>query len=139
MRAFALVPTLLLSALASDLPAADLRLQVEGVRSAQGHLLVSVIADAAGWDGQGEPAARSRQPARAGSMQFDFTDLAPGTYAIQILHDGNDNGRLDTNVMGMPVEGYGFSNNPQVMRKATFDEAAIELPADGTTVTVTLN
>ncbi|MET0808503.1 MAG: DUF2141 domain-containing protein, partial [Pseudoxanthomonas sp.] len=38
-------------------------------------------------------------------------------------HDENGNGKLDTNVMGMPLEGYGFSNNPQVMRKPTWDEA----------------
>ena len=40
-----------------------------------------------------------------------------------ITHDENGNGKLDTNVMGMPLEGYGFSNNPQVMRKPTWDEA----------------
>jgi len=32
----------------------------------------------------------------------------------------------------MPTEGYGFSNNPRVMRKPTWDEARFDLQADQT-------
>ena len=41
----------------------------------------------------------------------DFDDLAPGSYALVVLHDENMNGRIDTNWLGIPKEGYGFSNN----------------------------
>ncbi len=54
-----------------------------------------------------------------------------------LTHDENDNGKLDTNLVGMPVEGYGFSNNPQVMRKPTFDERASTYRA-GTAIDITL-
>ena len=37
--------------------------------------------------------------------------LAPGDYAIAIIHDENRNGRLDT-FAGIPREGVGFSRNP---------------------------
>ena len=30
-----------------------------------------------------------------------------------IIHDENDNGRLDENPFGMPTEGHGFSNNAE--------------------------
>jgi uncharacterized protein (DUF2141 family) len=41
-----------------------------------------------------------------------FQTVRPGaTYAIALSHDENDNGRFDTNFLGMPTEGYGFSND----------------------------
>ncbi len=41
----------------------------------------------------------------------DFEDIAPGTYALAVIHDENMNGKLDTNWLGVPTEGYGFSND----------------------------
>jgi uncharacterized protein (DUF2141 family) len=41
----------------------------------------------------------------------EFLDIPPGTYAIAVIHDENMNGRLDTNALGFPTEGYGFSND----------------------------
>ena len=43
-------------------------------------------------------------------LQFN---LPAGNYAVQVMHDENENNKLDTNFMGMPIEGYGFSNNPR--------------------------
>jgi uncharacterized protein (DUF2141 family) len=40
-----------------------------------------------------------------------FKNLSPGKYAIRFFHDENVNGILETNKMGIPTEGYGFSNN----------------------------
>ncbi|MND09814.1 hypothetical protein D3C83_334330 [compost metagenome] len=54
------------------------------------------------------------------------------------MHDENDNGSLDANVLGMPTEGYGFSQNPRVMRKATFEEARFELGAEGGEIVIEL-
>jgi uncharacterized protein (DUF2141 family) len=65
-------------------------------------------------------------------------DLPAGEYAVQVLHDENDNGKLDTNFMGMPTEGYGFSNNPQVMRRAHFDEAKFPLGEAAASIVVRL-
>jgi uncharacterized protein (DUF2141 family) len=39
----------------------------------------------------------------------DFEDIPPGTYALAVIHDENSNGKLDTNWLGLPTEGYGFS------------------------------
>jgi uncharacterized protein (DUF2141 family) len=41
----------------------------------------------------------------------DFLDIPPGTYALAVVHDENMNGKLDTNLLGIPREGYGFSND----------------------------
>jgi uncharacterized protein (DUF2141 family) len=40
-----------------------------------------------------------------------FNDLKPGKYAVRYYHDENSSGKMETNLVGKPVEGYGFSNN----------------------------
>ena len=56
-----------------------------------------------------------------------------------ITHDENGNGKLDTNITGMPLEGYGFSNNPQVMRKPTWDEARFTVTGSDLAIDVQLH
>lgn len=40
-----------------------------------------------------------------------FENLQPGDYAVSIIHDKNENGRLDKNFIGIPKEGFAFGNN----------------------------
>ena len=50
-------------------------------------------------------------PAEAPVTLYTFHDVPFAVYAIKTFHDENDNGRMDTNFLGIPVENYGFSNN----------------------------
>jgi uncharacterized protein (DUF2141 family) len=70
----------------------------------------------------------------------DFEDIAPGTYALAIIHDENMNGELDTNWLGVPTEGYGFSNNAKALL-GTPSLSAASFPYDGRNLdlTITLN
>ena len=43
-----------------------------------------------------------------------FNNVEPGDYAIRYFHDENSNRDFDNNMFGMPIEGYGFSNNAPV-------------------------
>lgn len=57
-----------------------------------------------------------------------FDKLKPGTYAVSVIHDENDNAELDTKALGIPKEGVGFSNN--VMGRfgpPSYDDASIKL------------
>lgn len=118
--------------------AADLDITVTDVRVHQGSLRIAVVDSAAGWSDGGTPVAGTVRKAQGGEDKFHFPGLAPGRYAVMVMHDQNDNGKLDSNFMGMPIEGYGFSNNPAVMRKPTFEEAHFELGATGRAITVRL-
>jgi len=40
-----------------------------------------------------------------------FSDLKAGKYGIRYFHDENMNGIMEKNILGIPTEGYGFSNN----------------------------
>lgn len=56
-----------------------------------------------------------------------FSDLQKGSYAVAVFHDENDNGKLDTNFLGIPIEGSGASNGAQGwMGPPKFDDARFE-------------
>ena len=103
--------------------AAELTVNLHGIRTQGGLVKVAVVDSREAWDGKAAPVQGDGAPPHGEDASFTFKDLKPGNYAVLITHDENGNGKLDTNVMGMPLEGYGFSNNPQVMRKPTWDEA----------------
>lgn len=46
-----------------------------------------------------------------GKCVVTFEDLDEGSYAIRYFHDENSNQELDTNFLGIPKEGIGFSND----------------------------
>lgn len=89
--------------------AADLVVRVTEIRETGGHLMLSITDSADGWDGKAKPIAALREAATGADATFRFTDLKPGKYAAQVMHDQNGNRELDANVLGMPTEGYGFS------------------------------
>ncbi len=128
-----LLPILLLGASAE---AATLTLKLEGLREVKGHVLISVAADAAAFDGKGKPEVVRSVEVTGPTLTVAFPDLAPGTYAVSLFHDANGNGKLDTNFIGIPKEGYGFSNNVGARGKPKFDEAKFTLVADGTTLDI---
>ncbi len=47
----------------------------------------------------------------SGHAGCDFADVPAGTYAVSVFHDENNNGKLDTNLLGIPREGVGASND----------------------------
>lgn len=69
--------------------------------------------------------------AQMGKISYTFKDIPEGVYAISIIHDENENLKLDNNFLGIPSEGYGFSNNLRPMfRGANFEESKFELKGD---------
>ncbi len=45
-----------------------------------------------------------------GTLTVSFDDIPPGKYGIALLDDKNENGKMDYNFIGLPKEGFGFSN-----------------------------
>lgn len=52
---------------------------------------------------------------RDNQARCDFVDIPPGVYALAVIHDENMNGKLDVNWLGVPTEGYGFSNDAKAL------------------------
>jgi len=71
------------------------------------------------------------------TVQITLHNLSAGEYAFSLFHDANDNGKLDTNILGIPSEQYGFSNNAGSFGPAKFSDAKFTL-SDDKTVTIHL-
>ena len=66
--------------------------------------------------------------AHSGAITLRFSDVAPGRYAVALLHDENANGKADRAMGMMPKEGFGFSRDAKVqMGPPEFDAAAVEI------------
>ncbi len=111
--------------------------EVHNARSTDGMVGAMLYSAAGGWMKPDQALQRARASA-AGTVVLVFRDLAPGAYAVSVLHDENANGRLDTNVVGLPTERYGFSRDAVGrMGPPDFAQAQLDLQGD-TTVTVNL-
>jgi uncharacterized protein (DUF2141 family) len=71
-------------------------------------------------------------------VRCNFEDIPPGTYALAVIHDENMNGKLDTNWLGIPKEGYGFSNGVKAFLGAPSFSAA-SFKYDGGTLDLTIS
>lgn len=70
----------------------------------------------------------------------DFEDIPPGTYALAVVHDENMNGKLDTNWLGIPIEGYGFSNDVKALLSApSFSSASFQYSGGTLDLTISLH
>lgn len=119
---------------ASSAVAADLTVTVQGVRNSDGTIRIALYDGDQGFPKEGKPVAMQAQNASKGALVFVFPRLQPGNYAVTLFHDENGNEELDSNLFGIPTEGYGFSNDARgTMGPPSFTDAAIEIgPSDVT-------
>lgn len=75
---------------------------------------------------------------RKAQARCDFEDIPPGTYAMAVIHDENMNGKLDTHLLGIPKEGYGFSNEAKGFLGAPSFSAA-SFPYNGENLDLTMS
>jgi uncharacterized protein (DUF2141 family) len=105
---------------------------IPNVRNAAGTVRCALFTAAPGFPGA-SPLDRGQNNARAtkGEVRCTFERVPPGTYAVSVLHDENDDSRLDTNFFGIPKEGYGASNNVLPATSGPTFEASRFTLADG--------
>jgi uncharacterized protein (DUF2141 family) len=110
----------------SDTPAAGTIVgTVTNLRSARGTCFVSLYNRKEGFPGK-TSVATQKVKLTGKECTFAFEKLPKGDYAIAAYHDENNNGRLDANLIGIPTEGFAFSNNPRTtMGPPSFAEAKV--------------
>ena len=120
-------------------PAAELALALEGIRSDSGRVMIAVFDRADAFRARTDAIATVRIRARRGRLMLSLGGLPPARYAVSVFHDENGDGALDTNLLGIPTEGYGFSNRARgTMGPPSFAEAAVHLGEDRRAVSVRL-
>lgn len=106
---------------------AELQVRISNADAAAGRVYFALFDSEPGYQSRTvRGAARSREGEPQPSAVF--ADLAPGQYVVTVFQDTNDNRKLDTNLLGIPTEPYGFSQNAiGNMGRPDFAAAAVEL------------
>ena len=118
----------------ADAPDHDRRVPIEidvrEIPNDKGQLVVLLFDDPAGFPTDLDRAiARIEAPLNADDLVFN--DVSPGTYAVLVVHDYDEDGALKTNLFGKPVEGIGVSNNAiGGGRRPSFDDAKFVLSGE---------
>ena len=105
----------------------NLKITITRLHSNEGVVLVSLFKDGSGYpDDAAKAFGKEKGYIVEKSATVIFKSVPPGSYAVAILHDENNNQKMDKNMLGIPKEGYGFSNNasapfgPPSYKKASF-------------------
>lgn len=109
---------------------------IKNVKEAKGRIAVALFSN------EKDFATKAMQGkttvAKAGEVQITFENITSGDYAISVMHDANENDELDSNAIGIPKEGFGFSNDAMGMfGPPSFEKAKFNLSGDNK-VTITL-
>ncbi|MGZ8999349.1 MAG: DUF2141 domain-containing protein [Allosphingosinicella sp.] len=123
-------------------PASPTRLlvRVEGVRSSRGLVAVSLYPD----ERRRFLAKRGalyvgRVPAVQGATDVCIHVPRPGIYAVAVYHDADADRKFDRTALGLPDEGFGFSNNPRTfLGMPNFSSVRTPVRPSGTRTTIRL-
>ena len=121
-----IILSLLLTAI-SNLSYSQNKLDVEilEIRNTKGDIKLQLF------DGNENIVTQEKSPIKNNRCLFSFANLKPGKYAVRYFHDENLDGKMETNLVGKPTEGYGYSNN--VIGKIgppPFDKCLFEINGD---------
>lgn len=114
---------------ASALCQTKLQVTVTNIKGVKGNIIVGIFDSDEKF--LKEPLEGRMAKASGDSVTVVFENLKPGKYAVSVLHDANKNKDLDKNKLGIPKEGFGFSNNViGAMGPPSFERAIIDLTPD---------
>lgn len=113
---------------------------VDGVRSGRGLMAVTLYADnSRKFLVRHGSVYVGRSPAQAGTTRTCIFLPQPGTWALALYHDENANQSFDRSGIGLPAEGYGFSNNPATLAGLpSFRSVRLSVPRTGMTARIHL-
>lgn len=93
-------------------PSGTLRINVYGLRSDKGLLIILLYDQAKGYPSKPKQAAKIHVTRTTGrKANISFPGVAFGKYAVSVVHDENGNFKMDRNFLNVPLEGFGCSRN----------------------------
>ncbi len=116
--------------LAPGARAATVEVTVAGVRNGLGEVRVAICTE----DEFLQPTCThiGQAPARDGDVVVRIEGVPPGTWAAQAFHDEDRDGKIGRNLLGIPTEGLGFSNDARFrFGPPSFADAAFQLGSAG--------
>ena len=117
--------------IAGPASAARIIVTIDGLHTAQGNVFIGLYANPSKFLNGNQNDAMRKVRASTAPLTVVFDNLPPGTYAVGAYHDENANDHLDTNLLGLPTEGYALSNGVRaVFSKPNFYQAAFTVGAE---------
>jgi uncharacterized protein (DUF2141 family) len=140
--ALAAVVTLSVPAAHAQSGSCKLVVHVSGFRNTKGDAGATIFNNPDGWPENNDKALKHGpfpiDPATKTAV-VTFDGLAPGVYSFAVIHDENQNHKLDRNMIGFPKEGFGFANNPHVGLSApSYKDANVTVACPETDINVTM-
>ena len=121
---------------------AGIHVTVLDIRNSAGTVACALFESAAGFPADYLRAATNMMVIKVRHTQArcDFESIPPGTYALAVIHDEDMNGKLNTNALGIPTEGYGFSQDATGLIGApSFTAASFVYNGQNLDLTISLN
>jgi len=120
--------------------AGNLSINIKGITSSQGNIVIGVLDGAKGFPSKREPVTGQIVKAQHPELNVVFNDLKPGKYAIVAFHDVDTSGKINRNMIGFPTEAYGFSNDARgKLAPPKFEEAAIVLDQENLEISFSIS
>ncbi len=108
-----------------------LKIVVSNIHDIQGKIYISVFNDKKHFLDQGYELKIVEVDVDGPEVVCEIDDLCNGEYAIALYQDTNSDGKCGRNILGIPTEPYGFSNNIRPrFRAPTYDETKISTDYD---------
>ncbi|NBP75440.1 MAG: DUF2141 domain-containing protein, partial [Crocinitomicaceae bacterium] len=108
-----------------------LSIHISGISKIKGSLFIAVFRATDDFPVFGKQYKGIVKEVEGKSQNYTFDNLPEGEYALAIYQDENRNKILDKNLLGIPTEIYGFSNNARRNFSApSFQEAKFKLNKD---------
>ncbi len=119
----------------------NLIVNISGFPSSDGFAMVALNNSEESYKGgENEAIAKKKTKVVDQKAQVIFTNLPYGSYGVSLYHDENGNGKMDKNVMGIPKEAYGFSNNAKgFFGKPSYKDVVFQLNSAEKQITINLN
>lgn len=117
----------------------SLKLHIDGFRNQKGDAGVTVFRSPDGWPEDNDKSFLSDTFPITGKDVTVTVKVPAGKYAVGVLHDENSNHKVDRNILQLPKEGFGFSNNPKVWLTApSFHTSLVQISCPVTSLDIHL-
>ncbi len=137
MKTLLILPIAVLLSLSSIADPGDIKVKVKNIRSSKGNILISIYNKASQFPLKPFKTVRlKKSKLKNGELYYTIKGLKEGEYAISLLDDENMNEDMDYTWLGIPKEGYSFSNKarPSGISAPTFNDASFKLGKENKSV-----
>ncbi|MEQ8525794.1 MAG: DUF2141 domain-containing protein [Gracilimonas sp.] len=115
----------------------NFELKIEGIDKVEGEIRIALFNSEKEYNEKENPLYAVVLPVDNSTVVWSQDSLIFGEYAIAVYHDKNVNGELDSNLLGIPKEAYGFSNNARGrFGPASWKDAHFIIESDTSSMTI---